>query len=60
MSDAQKGAISGSYYFFWGTGYMLGPLAIGAAASDAPSLAYFCLSVAFAAQSVAFFLAWGR
>jgi MFS family permease len=30
VSDSLKGTISGAYYLFWGVGYFLGPLAVGA------------------------------
>lgn len=48
--DALKGAISGSYFFFWGAGYVIGPLAIGA---GAPAIGYVALAVLFGFQSLA-------
>ncbi|MEW6265371.1 MAG: MFS transporter [Thermodesulfobacteriota bacterium] len=29
VSEAVKGTISGAFYFFWGTGYFIGPLLLG-------------------------------
>lgn len=51
--DTLKGAISGSYYFFWGAGYVLGPLAIGVVGTSAPSIGFSALSALFAIQSLA-------
>lgn len=57
VSDAFKGAISGSYYFFWGAGYMLGPVVFGAVASYAPWVAFMSLALAFAVYSLVFVFA---
>ncbi|MCP4320148.1 MAG: MFS transporter [Hyphomicrobiales bacterium] len=51
--DALKGAISGSYYFFWGAGYVLGPLVIGAVGTGAPLLGFTTLAVLFGLHSLA-------
>lgn len=48
VSDGLKGAVSGSYYFFWGAGYALGPILIGAAVSRAPCTGYTTLASALA------------
>lgn len=53
VPDAFKGAISGSYYFFWGAGYVLGPLLIGAVAERAALAGYLSLSVLFGLQALA-------
>lgn len=47
-----KGAISGSYYFFWGAGYVLGPLAIGAVGDNA-SMGFAALAVLLGLHAVA-------
>ena len=60
VSDALKGAISASYYFFWGVGYVLGPILIGVIASEAPAFAYSCLSIAFAVLALALLLVRDR
>lgn len=52
VPDSFKGAISGSYYFFWGGGYVLGPLLIGAASSGTALAGYFCLALLFGLQSL--------
>lgn len=51
--DALKGAISGSYYFFWGAGYVMGPLAIGAVGTSAPLIGFTTLAVLFGLHSLA-------
>lgn len=51
--DTLKGAVSGGYYFFWGAGYVLGPLAIGAAGDGAPSVGFVVLALLFGVQSLA-------
>ena len=53
VPDAFKGAISGSYYFFWGAGYVLGPLVIGAVAERAALAGYLSLAVLFGLQALA-------
>lgn len=53
VPDSLKGAISGSYYFFWGAGYVLGPLATGAVAASAPSIGYVSLAFLFGLQALA-------
>lgn len=50
--DALKGAISGSYYFFWGAGYVLGPLAIGAIGTNSPLIGFIALAALFSIQSL--------
>ena len=54
VPDSLKGAISGTYYLFWGAGYVLGPLAIGAAATNAPMLAFAVLAGLFGLQALVF------
>ncbi|MCP5088223.1 MAG: MFS transporter [Rhodobacteraceae bacterium] len=51
--DSLKGAISGSYYFFWGAGYVLGPLAIGAVSKSVPFIGFVTLAILFGIQSLA-------
>lgn len=50
--DALKGAISGSYYFFWAAGYVLGPIAIGKVGTTSPLIGFFILAVLFGCQSL--------
>jgi len=50
--DILKGAISGSYYFFWGAGYVLGPLAIGAVGTSSPLIGFSALAALFGIQSL--------
>jgi len=57
VPDSLKGAISGTYYLFWGAGYVLGPLAIGAAATNAPMLAFAVLAGLFGLQALVFQIA---
>ena len=54
VPDTLKGTISGTYYLFWGAGYVLGPLAIGAAATTAPMAAFAGLAILFGLQAVVF------
>lgn len=51
--DTLKGAISGSYYFFWSAGYVLGPLSIGAISTNAPLLGFGTLAALLGAQALA-------
>ncbi|MBJ3776551.1 MFS transporter [Acuticoccus mangrovi] len=53
VPDPLKGVISGSYYVFWGAGYVLGPLAIGAVGTGAPFIGYGALAFLFGLQSLA-------
>ncbi|WP_306029131.1 MFS transporter [Stappia sp. MMSF_3263] len=53
VPDTLKGAVSGSYYFFWAAGCMLGPLAVGAAAAGSPFLGFVFLAGLFALQAIA-------
>ncbi len=53
VSDDFKGAISGGYYFFWGAGYVLGPLVVGALAARSPVMGYAPLALLFALQCMA-------
>ena len=57
VPDTLKGAISGTYYLFWGAGYVLGPLVIGAVGTNTPLLAFTGLAVLFGLQALAFQLA---
>ncbi|MBL4645492.1 MAG: MFS transporter [Rhizobiales bacterium] len=52
VSDTFKGTISGIYYFFWATGYMIGPLLIGALATISPLIGYSVLGVVLALYSL--------
>ncbi len=52
VPDTLKGAISGSYYFFWGAGYVVGPLAIGAVGTSSPLLGFSALAALFGLQSL--------
>jgi MFS family permease len=52
VSDALKGAISGCFYFSWGSGYVLGPLLMGAAVTQAPVAGFLALALAFGAQAL--------
>jgi MFS family permease len=56
VADDFKGAISGSYYFFWALGYVLGPLLIGALASRSPWIGYSVLALALAIHSAVVWL----
>ena len=51
--DTLKGAISGSYYFFWSAGYVLGPLSIGAISSNAPLFGFGTLATLLGIQAIA-------
>lgn len=51
--DTLKGAISGSYYFFWGAGYVLGPLVVGVAAKSSPLIGFLLLAALFGIQALA-------
>lgn len=50
--DTLKGAISGSYYFFWSAGYVLGPLATGAISSNAPLIGFGTLAALLGVQAL--------
>jgi len=52
VPDDAKGAVSGSYYFFWGSGYVLGPILTGALASRAPTAGYLVLAVLLGMHAV--------
>ena len=54
VPDTLKGAVSGTYYLFWGAGYVLGPLTIGAVGTNAPVTAFVVLAVLFGLQAVVF------
>ncbi len=51
--DKLKGAISGSYYFFWSAGYVLGPLSIGVVSSNAPLVGFGALAALFGIHALA-------
>lgn len=53
VSDDLKGTISGAYYFFWASGYMLGPLLIGGLTVISPYIGYSILGVMLALYSLA-------
>lgn len=53
VPDSLKGAISGGYYFFWGAGYVLGPLAIGVAGAHSASVGFVALAAMFGLQALA-------
>ena len=50
--DTLKGAISGSYYFFWSAGYVLGPLSIGAISSNTPLIGFGTLAALLGVQAL--------
>ena len=54
VPDTLKGAISGTYYLFWGAGYVLGPLVIGAVGTNAPVTAFVALAILFGLQALTF------
>lgn len=45
--DTLKGAVSGGYYFFWGMGYVLGPLVLGVVGANTPMIGFSALSALF-------------
>ena len=51
--DTLKGAISGSYYFFWSAGYVLGPLSIGVISTNAPLIGFGTLAALLGVQAMA-------
>jgi MFS family permease len=53
VSDDLKGTISGAYYFFWASGYMLGPLLIGSLTAISPFIGYSVLGITLALYSLA-------
>lgn len=50
--ETLKGAISGSYYFFWSAGYVLGPLATGAISSNAPFIGFGTFAALLGVQAL--------
>jgi len=44
------GTVSGCYYLVWGSGYVLGPVAVAYLAEIAPGYVYFAISAALAIQ----------
>lgn len=49
--NALKGAISGSYYLFWGAGYMIGPWMIGEAGTDFSVISFIVFALLFATEA---------
>ncbi|MCI5077582.1 MFS transporter [Oricola sp.] len=47
-----KGTVSGTYYFAWAIGYVLGPMMIGLVEPMAAGLGYGLLTIALAAQAL--------
>lgn len=52
VPNALKGAISGSFYVFWGAGYILGPLVLGRTVAEAPLASYAAVALAFAVHAL--------
>jgi len=51
VSEDQRGAVSGGYFFFWGIGYVCGPLLLGAAVAELRDTAYLGLALLFAVHA---------
>ena len=56
VPDSLKGTISGSYFFFWGAGYVLGPLTIGALGAGSSFSGFGTLAALFGVQALAIWL----
>ncbi len=52
VPDGLKGTISGGYYFFWATGYMLGPVVLGRLIMGAPNVPFLALAAILALYSL--------